>query len=46
MKGKFKFSSINKDEKNRDNNESEVFNISELKKYYVDFSEKAKSIKI
>lgn len=49
MKGKFKFSNINKEEKSKEakesnHNESEVFNINELKKYYVEFTEKSKSI--
>jgi len=48
MKGKFKFSNVNKEEKQKESKESsqvesEVFNITELKKYYVEFTEKAKS---
>jgi hypothetical protein len=48
MKGKFKFSNVNKDEKSKEHKEanhaeSEVFNINELKKYYSEFTEKSKS---
>jgi len=48
MKGKFKFSNVNKEDKTKENKdvnniESEVFNINELKKYYSEFTEKSKS---
>ncbi len=51
MKGKFKFTSVKKDEKSQEKKEvnqldSEVFNINELQKYYAEFSEKSKSNKL
>lgn len=48
MKAKFKFSAGNKDEKanqtkEKSTVESESFNITELQKYYAEFTEKSKS---